>query len=61
MGSHTSILISESLDGLRVAATRQNAGRSGKALLVVNVSAPATCADVIEVFGKASWRRPVQD
>ncbi len=28
VGSHTSILMSESLDGLSVAATRQNAGRS---------------------------------
>src|SRR6185436_10192660 len=31
-GSHTSILMSESLDGLAVSVTRQNAGRSANAL-----------------------------
>src|SRR4029077_14585282 len=31
-GSQTSILMSESLDGLAVSATRQNAGRSANAL-----------------------------
>src|SRR6185503_7427119 len=31
MGSHTSILISESLDGVSVAATRQNAGKPANA------------------------------
>ena len=37
-GSHTSILMSESADGLSVAATRQNAGRS------VNCAAAAASA-----------------
>src|SRR5438093_7570113 len=62
-GSHTSILMSESLDGVNVAATRQNAGRSRKACAAaageaapptraggVNAPASTTCASVIVVF-----------
>src|SRR5438552_3389989 len=62
-GSQTSTLISESLEGLRVAATRQNAGRSrnacGTAFAAVapmgvggaNAPAPTICAKVIAAFG----------
>src|ERR1700760_3775300 len=62
-GSHTSILISESLAGLIVAATRQNAGRffteAGGALAPGGTNAPAAtgCADVMVVSGKFSAAR----
>ena len=46
-GIHTSILISESLDGLRVTATRQNAGKS---VCPMNVPAGTSWA-VMVVFG----------
>src|SRR5262249_47178986 len=53
-GSQTSILMSESLDGVSVAATRQNAGRFEKASAPrpprpaggVNCFAPTDCAGV---------------
>src|SRR6476469_1537311 len=59
-GSHTSILISESLAGLIVAATRQNAGRffteAGGTLAPGGINAPAAtgCADVMVVSGRFS-------
>src|SRR6478672_3798806 len=59
-GSHTSILISESLPGLIVAATRQNAGRffteAGGTLAPGGINAPAAtgCADVMVVSGRFS-------
>ena len=56
-GSQTSILISESLEGLSVAATRQNAGSlpyaaAGDSLGPggINSPAPTLCAEVIVVF-----------
>ena len=54
-GIHTSILMSESVDGLIVAATRQNAGRgvnvvTGPAALGgLNAPAPTRCAAVTVV------------
>src|SRR6476661_8910145 len=62
-GSHTSILISESLAGLIVAATRQNAGKffteAGGALSPGGMNAPAAtgCADVMVVSGRFSAAR----
>src|ERR1041384_3067072 len=62
-GSHTSILMSESLAGLRVAATRQNAGRffteAGGALARGGMNAPAAtvCASVMVVSGRLSVAR----
>src|ERR1700733_9344997 len=61
-GSHTSILISESLDGFSVAAIRQNAGRSANAAPPprppppAGAKAPAAtdCARVIVVSGSLS-------
>src|SRR4026209_1476699 len=61
-GSQTSILISESLDGFKVAATRQNAGRfiSDAFCCVavdpggVKVPAGTVCANVTVVFGNES-------
>jgi len=58
-GIHTSILMSESVDGLNVAATRQNA--DGWAICPVtgeeNVPVATDCANVILVFGNESaWR-----
>src|SRR6185295_5047866 len=59
-GSHTSILISESVDGLSVAATRQNAGSVLKARGLPppsgGLKAPAATrlASVIDPFGIAS-------
>src|SRR5262249_38785532 len=58
-GSQTSTLISESLDGVSVAATRQNAGRLANALLprparpfgIVNCPAPTVCASVTATCG----------
>src|SRR5512138_1484238 len=55
-GSQTSILMSESLDGVSVAATRQNGGRVAKTLLPrparpfgsANCPAPTVCASVTE-------------
>src|SRR5580693_6009194 len=55
-GSQTSILISESLEGLRVAATRQYAGRVTKGL-----PAAIGCANVMDVLGSASFCRSSQD
>ena len=59
-GSQTSILMSESVDGVSVAATRQKAGRrlncgTAAALAPGSVNPPAgtICARVIEVFGSA--------
>src|SRR6476646_1383160 len=62
-GSHTSILISESLAGLIVAATRQNAGRffteAGGSLAPGGINAPVAtgCADVMVVSGRFSVAR----
>src|SRR5579871_190977 len=62
-GSHTSILISESLAGLIVAATRQNAGRffteAGGTLSPGGINAPAAtaCANVMVVSGRFSAAR----
>src|SRR5438552_3692936 len=58
-GSHTSILISESLDGVRVAATRQNGGSAAKGFPPrpprgfggVNCPAPTVCASVTTTCG----------
>src|SRR5215469_16549994 len=63
-GIHTSIRISESLEGLSVAATRQNAGKSGKAdaLGVGGAKRPASIvrATVISASGGPTERRPSQ-
>src|SRR4051812_9811281 len=62
-GSQTSILISESLAGLMVAATRQNAGifftDAGGSLAPGGMNAPAAtgCADVMVVSGSLSAAR----
>src|SRR6202795_1621966 len=66
-GSQTSILISESVVGFKVAATRQNAGRSLKATTGggppavppggANSPAATGCASVIVVFGRANDAR----
>src|SRR5580658_7299123 len=70
-GSQTSILISESLDGLRVAVTRQNAGRSLYGFAPgprppprpfgfagsVNAPAATLCALLIVASGKLSDAR----
>src|SRR5579864_3359697 len=62
-GSHTSNLISESLAGLIVAATRQNAGRffteAGGTFSPGGINAPAAtgCADVMVVSGRFSAAR----
>src|ERR1700730_3862385 len=66
-GSQTSILMSESLDGFSVAATRQNAGSSRKArpsaggaatppagIGGVKAPAPTVCARVTVVLGSVS-------
>src|SRR5215831_3351615 len=60
-GIHTSILISESLVGLTVAATRQNAGRFLKASAPrppcgVKPPGGTCCARVIVVLGKVRFR-----
>src|SRR5215510_1130495 len=58
-GSQTSILMSESEEGLSVAATRQNAGNwlnccaAGPVPGGLNPPAGTICAKVIEVFGSA--------
>src|SRR5512143_701502 len=66
VGSQTSTLISESLEGLRVAATRQNSGRSLYALAVLpfpaalgweNCPAGTICAIVMVASGSASEAR----
>src|ERR1700684_2869009 len=57
MGSHSSMRMSESLDGVSVAATRQNAGRFCMALFApgaVNDPPVTVCAAVIFVFGRLS-------
>src|SRR6185436_8915134 len=62
-GSQISILMSESLDGVSVAATRQNAGRSANGFAPrpraggVNAPAATVWADVIVVFGSLSDER----
>jgi len=62
-GSHTSTLTSESLAGLIVAATRQNAGtfftEAGGALAPGGMNAPAAtgCANVMVVSGSLSAAR----
>src|SRR5690348_11261639 len=61
-GSQTSILISESLAGLRVAATRQNAGRPLTAAAGTpgggpNAPASTGCASVIVASGSLSAAR----
>src|SRR5437667_7654204 len=61
-GSQTSILMSESLDGFAVSATRQNAGRSANALPprparppgCVNAPAATSCAESIVAPGSVS-------
>src|SRR5687767_12396965 len=59
-GNQTSILMSESLDGLSVAATRQNAGSSPNGAPSplapggVNVPAGTACASVIVAAGTTS-------
>jgi hypothetical protein len=63
-GIHTSILMSESVDGFNVAATRQNAGSCLKSAagsasprpVTGDENAPAAtdCANVIVVFGNES-------
>src|SRR5579862_4358566 len=73
-GSHTSILILESLEGVKVAVTRQNAGRWAKREPEIpgppsalsgtgGVKAPAatSAADVILVLGKERWARLSQE
>ena len=73
-GSQTSILISESLEGVRVAVTRQNEGRwakgeaegcaAGSARTATGgVKAPAatSAADVICVCGSERWDRLSHD
>src|SRR5215472_4803869 len=66
-GIHTSILMSESVDGFNVAATRQNAGSCLKSAVGCasprpvtggeNAPAATDCASVIAVFGNESaWR-----
>ncbi len=64
-GIQSSILISESLEGLSVAATRQNAGRSSKdgpclprpAAGAVKAPAPTAVAEVMVVSGNFSEAR----
>src|SRR5438094_7793152 len=66
-GIQTSILMSESADGVSVAATRQNAGRLANGVALaggaafapggVNCPAATSCADAIVVFGSASFAR----
>src|SRR6516225_11798242 len=71
VGSQNSTLISESLEGLRVAATRQNSGRSLYTVSAplplpcpapggVNWPAATTCARVIVVSGRATEARLLQ-
>src|SRR5713226_9542306 len=73
-GSQTSTLISESLIGFNVAATRQNANSvlNARAAAGAEVAAPAgaggvkapaetVCASVIVVFGSVSDARPSHD
>src|SRR5438552_7224197 len=58
-GSHTSILMSESLDGVRVAATRQNEGNAANGLAPrpprgfggMNCPGPTVCASVTATCG----------
>src|SRR5262245_24222236 len=64
MGIHTSILMSESLVGFSVAATRQNSGTSLNAAAPrapppggVNWPAATVCAIVIVVFGSETDSR----
>src|SRR5262249_22244816 len=59
-GNQTSILMSESADGVRAAETRQKAGRFLMTVgLPGRVNAPVVtdCAAVIFVFGSESWAR----
>src|SRR6185436_8994507 len=70
-GSHTSILISESLEGRIVAATRQNAGRSRygtspdcrlpeKPAGGLNAPGATEAAIVTDVCGNDKWARSSQ-
>src|SRR5580704_9684297 len=68
VGNHTSILISESLDGVRVAWTRQNEGTSLKLAApvvgvcgAVNCPSATICAEVTEVSGRCSFSNDSQD
>src|ERR1700680_2499324 len=58
IGSQVSDLMSESCDGVRVNATRQNAGRSANSAAApaggLNCPAGTTCAEVTAVFGRVS-------
>ncbi len=70
-GSHTSTLISESLVGVSVAATRQNAGSDAKSAALfcppvagsAGVKAPAAtgCASVMVAWGSASFASVSQE
>ena len=62
-GIQTSNWMSESDDGLRVAATRQKAGRSGMALPLGALKAPAATdsAVVMVAPGRSSFARDSQD
>src|ERR1700736_4664298 len=61
VGSQTSILMSESLEGFKVAATRQNSGRFWKAALLpcgsLNPPAGTIWAVVMVVSGRESEAR----
>src|SRR5689334_18415520 len=67
-GSQTSILMSESLDGVSVAATRQNAGRLSYGFAprpractgATNAPAATVCAIVIVVCGSERFERSSQ-
>src|SRR5438270_13152075 len=66
VGNHTSILISESLVGFSVAATRQNADRlrcacALRALGGVKPPASTDCAIVIVAFGRDSFDNASHD
>jgi hypothetical protein len=67
LGSQTSILISESLDGVKVACTRQNAGKPLKSAIFtrngpgaaggMKAPAPTLSADVIVTWGRLRRER----
>src|ERR1700676_5372581 len=63
MGSQVSVLMMESREGVRVNATRQNAGRSANSVAAlaggVNCPAGTTCAEVTDAFGRVSDIRRV--
>src|ERR1700720_3705899 len=64
MGSQVSVLMSESCEGVRVNATRQNAGRSANSAAApaggLNCPAGTTCAEVTDAFGRVSDIRRIQ-